>query len=51
MTSQTLKAIHQTRPFVPFRIHLAGGQTIDVKHPETIAYSEGSRTAVVLTGR
>ena len=49
MTSDQLTTILTSRPFQPFRIHLADGRHLDVEHPEFIAY-RGGRTAVVYTG-
>jgi len=46
MTTDQLKSFMSARPFRPFRIHMADGQTVDVNHPEWIAYA-GGRIALV----
>jgi len=46
MTGEQLRELHRARPFQPFQIHMAGGQGIDVNHPENLAYG-GGRTCVV----
>jgi hypothetical protein len=46
MTSQTLRTVHDARPFVPFRLNLADGRKLDVRHPEVLAYIPGGRTAI-----
>jgi hypothetical protein len=47
MTTEQLSKIHQTRPFDRFSIRLGDGQVLPVEHPEMLAYSPKSRTAVV----
>jgi hypothetical protein len=37
----------RANPFVPFRIHLNGGRTFDIRHPELIQV--GRSTAYVFT--
>ncbi len=46
MTTDQLKSFISARPFRPFRIHMADGRTVDVNHPEWIAYA-GGRIALV----
>ncbi len=36
MTPQAVLGYVKAEPFRPFRIHLAGGRTFDVRHPEMI---------------
>lgn len=44
--SQILSYV-QAKPFRPFRIHMASGKTIDVKHPEIIKV--GKNYVIVFT--
>ena len=46
MTSDQLRELLSAQPFRPFRVHMADGQSIDVLHPEVLAYG-GGRTFVV----
>ncbi|MBI5764629.1 MAG: hypothetical protein HZA51_14025 [Planctomycetes bacterium] len=48
-TEQLVRHI-RSQPFRKFRIHLADGRHVDVKHPDFIARSPGGRTAVIYTG-
>jgi hypothetical protein len=50
MTTEQLREFHQARPFKPFRVHMADGQSIDVLHPELMAYG-GGRTFVVFVSQ
>jgi len=36
VTPQTLLGYVKAEPFRPFRIHMASGRTLDVRHPEMI---------------
>jgi len=47
MTLTQLKKFHQARPFTPFRMHIADGRQLDVKHPEFITYTPGGRTLLI----
>ncbi len=49
MTIEQLRLAHRTRPFKPFRLHLADGTSVAVRHPEMMASSEAGRTVVVNT--
>jgi hypothetical protein len=49
MTTEQLIRHIRAQPFRRFRIHLADGRHLDVKHPDFIARSPGGRTAVVYT--
>lgn len=44
MTSEKLHEVHSARPFRPFRMNLADGRRLDVRHPEMLAYRLGSRS-------
>jgi hypothetical protein len=47
MTTEQLYKVHRVRPFQPFSIRLGDGQSLRVEHPEMLAYTPKSRTAVV----
>jgi hypothetical protein len=36
MRAEELMGLLRTRPFVPLRIHLTGGQTYDIQHPDQV---------------
>ncbi len=36
MTPASVQTFVKAEPFRPFRIHMAGGRTFDVRHPEMI---------------
>lgn len=42
VTYQRLGKYVTAEPFRPFRIHMASGQSFDIKHPEMIAVSRSS---------
>ena len=46
MTTQELRDAVNAQPFRPFKVHLAGGRSFTVKHPEFISVAEGIRTFV-----
>jgi hypothetical protein len=46
LTTDQLRELVRTRPFIPFVIHVADGRSIEVSHPEMIAYG-GGRIAVI----
>lgn len=48
MTLERLHELHQARPFQPFRVHLADGRSLDVTHPESLAYASKARTIFVV---
>ncbi|MDX1969903.1 MAG: hypothetical protein SFV23_22205 [Planctomycetaceae bacterium] len=48
MTHERLTQAHNARPFQPFRIHLADGRTLEVPHPECLAYAPQGRTFIVV---
>ena len=37
MNVQAVRELYSAKPFRPFRIHLADGQTLVVEHPEQLA--------------
>ena len=47
MTFEQLRKIHQARPFKPFALHLADGRSLEVRHPENMAYAGPARTIAV----
>jgi hypothetical protein len=49
MTSEQFKTLLQTRPFRPFRIHVADQHVIQVRHPELALLTQGGRTVFVNT--
>lgn len=48
MTTDQFKDFLTARPLRPFVIHMADGRSVEVNHPEMIAYG-GGRIAVVVT--
>ena len=49
MTIESLRKVHQARPFQPFRVHMADGRALDVLHPEYLAHSPSGRTIMIST--
>lgn len=47
MTIEQLRRMHQTRPFQPFRVHMADGRFLDVDHPEFLAHTPIGRTIMI----
>jgi len=47
MTTDSIRAAIQARPFKPFVIRTGDGSTYAVTHPELITQSQGGRTVVV----
>ena len=47
MPPEALAEMLHAQPFRPFRIHLATGRQLDVRHPDFLSRSPGGRTAVV----
>ncbi len=50
MTISQVRKLHQSRPFHPFRLHLADGRALEVGHPEMLAVMPPGRTVIVATG-
>jgi len=46
MTTDGLRSFLSAHPFRPFLIHMADGRSVEVNHPEWIAYA-GGRIALV----
>ena len=46
MTREALHSAIHAEPFIPFRLHMANGRTVDVPHPEWIMHHKTARTAV-----
>lgn len=47
MTTAEMRALRDTAPFRPFRIHLADGRKLDVRHPEYLTvFNKAPRIAV-----
>lgn len=47
MTTENFRNAHQAKPFRPFTIHLADGEKVHVRHPESAFQSQGGRTVIV----
>ena len=47
MTIEQLRQMHQTRPFRPFRVHMADGRHLEVAHPEFLAHTPTGRTVMI----
>ena len=50
MTYQRLKAFVDRQPFVPFKLHVADGDLIEVKSPEFIWLHPSKRVVFIATG-
>lgn len=50
MTIDQLRRVHNTRPFIPFFMHLADGRSVPVTHPENRAFYGAGRTVHVTNG-
>lgn len=48
MLAESLLAIHRRRPFKPYLIHTASGESYRITHPEGMTLSESQRTLVTL---
>ncbi|MEM6315295.1 MAG: hypothetical protein AAF743_14485, partial [Planctomycetota bacterium] len=48
MTIQDFQRVHQAKPFKPFVIHLAGGRSIMVDHPEFAMQGRHGRMVFVM---
>src|SRR5262249_43832763 len=49
MTIDELRKARDKRPFVPFVIRMADGQSVTVRHPENLAWDEATGIAVCLS--
>jgi hypothetical protein len=45
MTATEIQKLQRATPFHPYRIHIAGGRTVRVPHPDFLAISPTGRTA------
>jgi hypothetical protein len=50
MATDQVKEAYRARPFRPFNLHLADGDTIPVKSPEFMWMTPGGRTVFVSQG-
>ena len=46
MKMSEIQRLHQTRPFQPFAIHMAGGRVLKIPHNEFLAYHPEGDTLV-----
>lgn len=47
MTTEELGNMINAQPFHPFRVHMADGRNVLIKHPDFIARAPSGRTAMV----
>jgi hypothetical protein len=47
MTADQLRALRNANPFRPFKIHLADGRSLPVRHRDFVSQSPGGRTIIV----
>ena len=47
MSVQQLRTAHEARPFRPFTLQSADGDSVEVRHPELMWITPGGRTIVV----
>jgi len=47
MTAKQLREVHQAKPFRPFKLQIADGNEIEVRHPGLMMMTPGGRTVVV----
>jgi hypothetical protein len=47
MTTEHIRRLYETQPFVPFTIHLADGRSISVPHGDFLALGPTGRTVIV----
>jgi hypothetical protein len=50
MTIEKLRALHEARPFRPFKIYLADGASLQVENPAYMAQSPTGRTVTLELG-
>ena len=50
ITSQDLLSYVKAKPFRPFRIHMASGETFDVRHPEMARVGRNSLILFTFVG-
>ncbi len=49
MTSNIIRDLLHTTPFVPFTVHVADGKSIAVRHPDYATLTQGGRMFFVNT--
>ncbi len=47
MKASEIRKLYSAAPFEPFRIHMAGGRSVDVPHPEFMLLSRNGRRLIV----
>jgi len=47
VTVEKLREMYNAKPFMPFRVHLADGRSVDIDHPEFLMFSRSGRTIYV----
>lgn len=47
MTVDQLRAVQKAKPFRPYKLHLADGDVVEVRHQEFVTMSPSGRTIVV----
>jgi hypothetical protein len=47
MTADQLRAVRNANPFRPFKIHLADGRALPVRHRDYVSQSPGGRTVII----
>ena len=47
MTADQLREVHQTRPFATFSLQLAGGNEVQIPHPEFMMFMRDRRSIMV----
>ncbi len=47
MTSEELNRAIKASPFRPFRVHMGGGRSLEVMHPEVALVSPGGRIVAI----
>lgn len=50
MDVKSIGAFHRARPFRPFAIRTASGESFLVEHPELFAFSPNTPVALLITG-
>lgn len=50
MHPETIRELLHATPFQPFTIHLAGGQSYDIDHPDFVAFNQSRTVLIVITG-
>ena len=48
MVIENIFELSEARPFVPFEVHMADGQSVMVRHPKWMMFSQDFRTLMVV---